>query len=187
MEKQETTKSGRTIRDTYKEKTTWRSIIGKVENKMTNNNEKIGTKEFVVGALIGSVVGAAAAIWYTQKPRKDLKEAINEHTAAVKEKAGSLQKSALTKVSDLTAITRDKTNTLTQSLSQQSSELLSKLNNKNNSNDEKQAEFIPIGEEAPSVKKPKKMTVTAVGDERIQQMLSETKMAFDETERKLNQ
>lgn len=154
---------------------------------MTNtNDEKMGTKEFLVGAIIGSVVGAAAAIWYTQKPRRDLKDAINEHTAAVKEKAESFQKSAITKMSDLTAITRDKTNTLTQSLSQQSSELLSKLNNKNN-NDENQAEFIPIGEAVPSAIKPKKMTVTAVGDERIQQMLSETKIAFDETERKLNQ
>jgi gas vesicle protein len=154
---------------------------------MTNtNDEKTGTKEFLVGAIIGSVVGAAAAIWYTQKPRRDLKDAINEHTATVKEKAESFQKSAITKMSDLTAITRDKTNTLTQSLSQQSSELLSKLNNKNNT-DEKQAEFIPIGEVVPSAIKPKKMTVTAVGDERIQQMLSETKIAFDETERKLNQ
>ena len=151
-----------------------------------DHDEKIGTKEFLVGAIVGSVVGAAAAIWFTQKPRKDLKEALNEHTAVMKEKAESLQKSAKLKVSDLTALTREKSNTLTQSLTQQSNELLSKLNNKNTPID-RQVEFIPIGEEVSKLKKPKKMTVTSIGDERIKQMLSETKMAFDETERKLNQ
>ena len=157
--------------------------------EMSNNiDEKVGTKEFLVGAIIGSVVGAAAAIWIAKQPRKDLKEAINEHTAVMKDKAESFQKSAKLKVADLTAITRDKTNSLTDAITQQSSELLSKLNNKNNNNDnDKQTEFIPIGGEISSVKKPKKMTVTAIGDDRIQQMLSETKIAFDETERKLNQ
>ena len=156
-------------------------------NKMSNNiGEKVGTKEFLVGAIIGSVVGAAAAMWIAKQPRKDLKEAINEHTAVMKDKAESFQKSAKLKVADLTAITRDKTNSLTEAITQQSSELLFKLNNKNNNYDN-QTEFIPIGGEVSSVKKPKKMNVTAIGDERIQQMLSETKMAFDETERKLNQ
>jgi gas vesicle protein len=157
-----------------------------MSNNGTERQEKVGTKEFVLGAIVGGVVGAAAAIWYSQKPRKDLKEAINEHAMAVKDKAESFQKTAKTKMSDLTAITKDKTSTLTQTFTQQSSELLSKLNHKNsNQSGDTQAEFIPIGGVS-SDKKPKKITVTAVGDERIQQMLSETKMAFDETERKLN-
>lgn len=159
---------------------------------MTNNNgANQGSRDFLLGAIIGGVAGAATALWLAQKPGKGIRQNFNERTTLMKDKAQSFQKTAITRVADLAEITKDKTNTWTQSISQQSSELLSKLKNTNengvSSKYEDQLEFIPIGDAAAQPKGPSKINVTINGDDRIQHMLSETKKAFDETERKLKQ
>jgi gas vesicle protein len=163
-----------------------------VGKQLTNNNgANQGSKDFLLGAIIGGVVGAVTALWIAQKPGKEIRETFNVQTATMRNKAESFQKLAKLKVVDLAEITKDKTNSWTQSLSQQSSDLFSKLkdNNENaiSSNEEELIEYIPIGDAASQPKVPSKINVTLNGDDRIQKMLSETKEAFDETERKLNQ
>lgn len=159
---------------------------------MTNNNgTNQGSRDFLLGAIIGGVIGAATALWLAQKPGKDIRENFNDRTALMKDKAQSFQKTAITRVADLAEMTKDKTNTWTQSISQQSSELFLKLKNGNDnavsSKNEDQLVFIPIGDAAAQPKESGKINVTINGDDRIQHMLSETKKAFDETERKLKQ
>lgn len=156
---------------------------------MTNNNgANQGSKDFLLGAIIGGVVGAVTALWIAQKPGKEIRETFNVQTATIRNKAESFQKSAKLKVADLAEITKDKTNSWTQSLSQQSfSKLKDNNENATSSNEEELIEYIPIGDAASQPKAPSKINVTLNGDDRIQKMLSETKEAFDETERKLNQ
>jgi gas vesicle protein len=130
-----------------------------MSNYLREDSEKSGTKDFLLGAMIGGVIGAAAALWFSPKSGNALRESVNNQTAVLKEKAGTIQ----LKVSDLAQLTKEKTNTLTQSISQQSSEALAKLKGKN------QEEIDGHS-----------------GLDSIQQMLEETKKAFDDTEKKLN-
>lgn len=160
------------------------------KNSEMNQHEKVSTKDFLLGAIIGGVVGAATALLVTQKSSKELRDSINDKTASMKTMADSLQKSAKVKVSDIKEITRDKTYSLKQSLSQQSSEIMSNLKKNGQvdlGKDEKQVEYIPIGEVVSAVKEPKIFSEIISDDDEIQKMLSDTKIAFDETERKLNQ
>jgi gas vesicle protein len=66
-------------------------------NNQYSSSEKTGTKEFVFGAIIGGVIGAAAALWFSPKSGTAFRESVNNKTVELKEKASSLQ----TKVSDL--------------------------------------------------------------------------------------
>lgn len=135
-------------------------------NYLHEETEKGNTKDFLLGAMIGGVIGAAAALWLSPKSGTALRESVTNQTAILKEKAGTLQLKE--KVSDIAQMTKEKTNTLTQTITQQSSEAIAKIKGINRSED------------------------SEVSDENsedmnsIQKMLEETKKAFDETEKKLN-
>ncbi|MGJ7920397.1 YtxH domain-containing protein [Neobacillus sp. LXY-4] len=137
---------------------------------LNENNEKTGTKEFLLGAIVGGVIGAVTALWLSPKSGTALRESVNDQTAVLKEKAGSLQ----VKVSDLAQKTKEKTSSLTQSITQQSSEAISKIRGKNTEEAGDNTEAIPAE------------TPLTNNLNSIEQMLAETKKAFDETEKKLN-
>lgn len=73
---------------------------------MDSDYEKAGTKDFLLGALIGGVIGAAAALWFSPKSGTALRETVNNKTIELKEKASSLQ----TKVSELKKKSDEKNN-----------------------------------------------------------------------------
>ncbi len=93
---------------------------------LNENNGKTGTKDFLLGAVVGGVIGASAALWLSPKSRTALRETLNSQTTILKEKADTLQ----IKVTDLAQYTKEKTNSITKSLSQQSSEALAKIKGK---------------------------------------------------------
>lgn len=135
-------------------------------NYLHEETEKGNTKDFLLGAMIGGVIGAAAALWLSPKSGTALRESVTNQTAILKEKAGTLQLKE--KVSDIAQMTKEKTNTLTQTITQQSSEAIAKIKGINRSEDSEVSD--ENSEEMDS----------------IQKMLEETKKAFDETEKKLN-
>lgn len=137
-----------------------------MNNYLHEEKEKFGTKDFLLGALIGGVVGAATALFLSPKSGPELRESVSNQTAVLKEKIPS-------KVTDLAQATKEKTSSLTHTISQQSSEAIAKLRGKKGEADELEelqsdSEFHQAGYDS------------------IQQMLEETKKAFDETEKKLN-
>lgn len=135
-------------------------------NYLHEETEKGNTKDFLLGAMIGGVIGAAAALWLSPKSGTALRESVTNQTAILKEKAGTLQ--IKEKVSDIAQMTKEKTNTLTQTITQQSSEAIAKIKGINRSEDNE-----VLGENSEDM-------------DSIQKMLEETKKAFDETEKKLN-
>ncbi|WP_318507970.1 YtxH domain-containing protein [Bacillus sp. T3] len=141
-------------------------------NYLHEETDKGGTKDFLLGAMIGGVIGAAAALWLSPKSGTALRESVTNQTAVIKEKAGNLQLKE--KVSDIAQMTKEKTNTLTQTITQQSSEALAKIKGINRG-----AESEVLDEN------PNEITDNG-GLDSIQKMLEETKKAFDETEKKLN-
>lgn len=142
------------------------------DQSQAKSDDSINTKDFLIGALIGGMVGAAAALFLTPKSGKELRNNINEQALVIREKTGHLKESAMAKGSQIAAVTKDKTNSLTHSVSQQSVDLVNKVKNL----------------------KPKEEETEQTADEaagkdynEIQRRLEETQRAFDETEGKIHQ
>lgn len=146
------------------------------EQNQSKTEENINTKDFLIGALIGGMVGAAAALFLAPKSGKELRSNINEQASALKEKSGQIRVTAMTKGTELAAVAKEKTNALSQTVSKQSTELVNKVKNlKPSVNPNGQAD-ISLDENS-----------LVTNDDEVQTKLEETKKAFDETEGKYNQ
>jgi gas vesicle protein len=142
----------------------------------TRNDTGTNSRDFLVGAIIGGLAGAAAALFLTPKSGKELRTTLNEQ----KDKA-------VTKSNELASTAKEKANSLAQSVSQQSSDLVSKVKGKQdqgqNEGPEGDLDNVPTSmAETSSMEQ----THTATNEE-IQRKLEETQQAFDDTEEKLNQ
>jgi gas vesicle protein len=142
------------------------------DQSQAKSDDSINTKDFLIGALIGGMVGAATALFLTPKSGKELRSNINEQALVIREKTGHLKESAMAKGSQIAAVTKDKTNSLTHSVSQQSVDLVNKVKNLK----PKEEETEQSADEA-----------TGKDYNEIQRRLEETQRAFDETEGKIHQ
>lgn len=146
------------------------------EQNQSKAEENINTKDFLIGALIGGIVGAATALFLAPKSGKELRSNINEQASVLKGKTGQIRETAVVKGAKLAAAAKEKTNVLSQTVSKQSTELVNKVKNlKPNANPNGQADNRL--EEGSLV----------VNDDDVQMKLEETKKAFDETEVQINQ
>lgn len=69
---------------------------------MGNKNEDgINSKDFLIGTLVGSMVGAAAALLLAPKSGKDLRSDLNNQTSSLREKGNEFASIALEKSSNL--------------------------------------------------------------------------------------
>ncbi|EIJ79296.1 hypothetical protein PB1_17104 [Bacillus methanolicus PB1] len=180
-------------------------------NEMNERNDcSSGSKEFMIGAIIGGVIGAAAALFFAPKSGKELRSNLNKQVLVLKDKTGHFRDSALTKGnslasaakektvqlrdqamtkgSELASVAKEKTSTLTGTITQHSANLLKKVKNMNTAKKDQE-----IREETAQETPSKTIIIDAPkshgnwSDADIQQKLEETKKAFDEMERKLNQ
>lgn len=144
-----------------------------IEQKQSKAEESINTKDFLIGALIGGMVGAAAALFLTPKSGKELRSDINEQASALKEKSDQIRVTAMTKGTELAAVAKEKTNAFSQTVSKQSTELANKVKNLKSS----------INGQA-DISLEENSLVT--NNDEVQTKLEETKKAFDETEKQYN-
>jgi gas vesicle protein len=156
--------------------------MGSLERNQNDQNqlkseENINTKDFLIGALIGGIVGAATALFLAPKSGKELRSDMNEQAIVLKAKTGQIRETAVTKGTELASVAKEKTNTITNTVSKQSAEIMNKVKGFKSS-DETQAQR----EES----NPKTIPLPA-HDSEIQKRLEETKKAFDETEEKVRQ
>lgn len=143
-------------------------------SRETNGKEatKTGSRDFITGAIIGAVAGAAAALLFTPRSGKELRTSINEQTVSILEKTDEVKEKAVSKSSELATAAKEKASSLAQTVSDQSADLMNKVKQKNESD--------PQAEENLD-------TSQSYSSEEIQEKLAETQKAFDETEQKLNQ
>ncbi|GAB3961284.1 hypothetical protein GCM10027614_84040 [Micromonospora vulcania] len=59
----------------------------------------INTKDFLIGGLIGAIVGSAAALLFAPKSGKELREDLNTQVDTIKEKGNQWKDVAMKKVS----------------------------------------------------------------------------------------
>ncbi|MDQ0176859.1 YtxH domain-containing protein [Bacillus chungangensis] len=77
-----------------------------------NQNNQIDTKDFLIGALVGGIVGAATALLLAPKSGKELRSDINEQVSNLKEKTDHWKDAAVEKSSEMAAAAKEKTTQL---------------------------------------------------------------------------
>ncbi|NMO78839.1 YtxH domain-containing protein [Niallia alba] len=143
----------------------------KREQEIIHANESSSSKDFLFGAFLGGIVGAATALFLAPKPGKELLQDLNGQAGVLKEKG-----------SEFISIAKDKTDQLSNVVTKTSVDIMDKVKNtkgQENTSDR----FDELKEQASDLSTSLKSTEF----DEIQQKLEETKRAFDETESKYNQ
>ena len=78
--------------------------------------ERVNMKDFVIGALVGGIVGAAAGLLLAPKSGKDLRSDVAVQAVNIKDKSA-----------DLSSTAKDKTVQLSKQIQEQSSQLVEKV------------------------------------------------------------
>ncbi|GLB58541.1 YtxH domain-containing protein [Cytobacillus sp. NCCP-133] len=163
------------------------------DGNQSKSEENINAKDFMIGALIGGMVGAATALFLAPKSGKELQNDLNEKASLLKVKSGQFRETAMTKGTEFANVAKEKTNAITQTVSKQSNELVNKVKSmKEGKNANEQAANESAAgelESAPEAINDKSFQTEGnapVNDAEIQMKLEETKKAFDETEQKYN-
>lgn len=142
-------------------------------------NENTGSKEFLLGAIIGGLVGAATALFLAPKSGKEIRKDINIQADHLKGKTSQLYDVAKVKGTELAEVAKEKSSTIGQVVTKQSNELISKVKTiKSSKADE--------GQEEDSLANEEDFSPLLSDDKELQKKLEETKKAFDETEAQLN-
>lgn len=135
---------------------------------------------FLLGALIGGLAGAAAALLFSPKSGKELRNSINQQTGSIKDKTVQLRDNVIIKSNQIST----KTSSLTQGLVNQSNDILKKLKpTKSDEDEEKEINYIPL--QTPAEKIETKKIMIPIDSDDIRRKLEEAQRAFDEEENKV--
>ncbi|WP_347549252.1 YtxH domain-containing protein [Pseudalkalibacillus hwajinpoensis] len=104
-----------------------------------NSNNNINTKDFIIGSLIGGIVGAAAALLAAPKSGKELRSDLNQQAGVVKEKTSHFRDTAVERSSDFANRAKEKSNSFYKQVSDQSNNLVSKIKDRNLESEENDA------------------------------------------------
>ncbi|MFC7373344.1 YtxH domain-containing protein [Fictibacillus iocasae] len=83
---------------------------------MGNNNQGIDSKDFIIGALVGGIVGAASALLLAPKTGKELRGDLNEQAILLKDKGNEFSQLAI-----------EKSNSIVKTVSEQSNQVAGKV------------------------------------------------------------
>lgn len=135
-----------------------------------NVNETSGSKEFLLGAIIGGLVGAATALFLAPKSGKEIRTELNTQAESLKGKTSQLYDVAKTKSAELAEVAKVKSSSIGQAVTKQSN--VKSIQPVNDSEEDivYEDDFSPVLSD----------------DKELQRKLEETKRAFDETESQLN-
>ncbi|MEK3991514.1 YtxH domain-containing protein [Robertmurraya sp. FSL R5-0851] len=144
------------------------------ENRQ-NVNETSSSKEFLMGAIIGGLVGAATALFLAPKSGKEMRTELNTQAESLKGKTSQLYDVAKTKSTELAEVAKVKSSSIGQAVSKQSNDMMSKVKL-----------IKPETESEADVVYEDDFSPVLSDDKELQRKLEETKRAFDETESQLN-
>ena len=140
-----------------------------------NVNETSGSKEFLIGAIIGGLVGAATALFLAPKSGQEIRNEINTQAGNLKGKTSQLYDVAKTKSIELAEVAKVKSSSIGQAVSKQSTDMMSKVKS-----------IKPVQDSEADVAYEDDFSPVLSDDKELQKKLEETKRAFDETESQLN-
>lgn len=161
------------------------------ETRETNQNrskENQSSKNFIAGAVIGGVVGAAAALLLAPKAGKEIRSGLNNQVNNLFEKTTQLSDDVFEKRNGLAAATKEKTAMLSKAVVQQSKELVNKAKGLSTisvpEQESSETSYIPINR----ANKTNTENVKPTADEEtdIRKKLEEAQRAFEEAENSMN-
>ena len=157
------------------------------ENNQNRNKENHTSKNFIAGAVIGGVVGAAAALLLAPKAGKEIRSGLNNQMNNLLEKTTQLSDDVFEKSNGLAAATKEKTALLSKAVVQQSKEIVNKAKGLTSDSIDEQEEsetsYIPINNTASKINTQKDDVNTSADQETdIMKKLEEAQRAFDEAE-----
>lgn len=153
------------------------------ENESTQvakNEDSINTKDFVIGALIGGIVGAGTALLLAPKSGKELISDINTQASQLKEKSSHIADTAKVKGTEWVQVAKEKSNEIVQSAKEKSSDLQQTVSKQSADMKDKIKQMTAKDDAVAEENAP-------TSEAEAQKRLEETKVAFDQTEEKVNQ
>lgn len=120
--------------------------------------QNINSKDFIIGTLIGGIVGVSAALLFTPKSGKELRGDINVGASQIKdrandwkdvayEKGSTLKDKAYEKGSEVKDMATDSASQLTKNVSQKTQDLTKSVQNKLQDKRSKEDEALKAAEE----------------------------------------
>ncbi|GEN82178.1 hypothetical protein SLU01_04900 [Sporosarcina luteola] len=91
------------------------------------DNDSSGAGSFLLGALVGGVVGAAAALFLAPKTGKEMRGDLSEQAIQIKNKSIELSAVAKDKATELSSVAKEKTDGLTKTIQEQSEQIVDKV------------------------------------------------------------
>ncbi|MBY6035158.1 YtxH domain-containing protein [Fictibacillus nanhaiensis] len=85
-------------------------------NNNNNNNQNIDSKDFIIGALVGGMLGAAAALLLAPKAGKELRSDLNDQAVILKDKSN-----------EFSHLAREKSSNIVRTVSEQSNQVATKV------------------------------------------------------------
>ncbi len=143
-----------------------------VQRTYEEDSSSINSKDFIIGALVGGIIGAATALFIAPKAGKELRNDITEQARNISEKTDKLYK-------DITETAKEKTSSVSEAVSVKSAEIVSKVRRLKPANDNGVEEL----EAEPIVSSEADVATTI--EEEAQLKLDEAKKAFEESENEL--
>ncbi|MDC3415791.1 YtxH domain-containing protein [Aquibacillus salsiterrae] len=91
------------------------------------DNQNINSKDFLIGSLIGGIVGASMALLFAPKSGKELRSNLNQSANYVKDRAYEWKDIAYEKGSEWKDVAKDNYSQLSETVSEKSHELGDKV------------------------------------------------------------
>ncbi|MFH7819535.1 YtxH domain-containing protein [Neobacillus thermocopriae] len=152
--------------------------MSKREIEARETRKEVTSSSFLLGAIIGGVVGAAAALLLAPKSGKEMRKSITGQADTIIEKSAPLRDNV-----------KSKTISLTQGIAQQSTDLFKKVTGKQANEEEilegSEIPYIPLQHPQERSGKKSKKDKGTIDSEVIRKKLAETQKAFEEEENKV--
>lgn len=156
------------------------------ESNLPQDEEAVNMKNFAVGAVIGGLVGAAAAVFLAPKSGKELRNDLTEQAGVLKEKTSQLRETAMTKGTEIVSMAKEKAEKLNLISKTETTEAVQSVDtlDENVTSSETEVVEASASEDVENPTTPFD-DLTLKDDEDVRQKLEEAKAAFDEEENKV--
>lgn len=110
--------------------------VNEFQKSYEDSRESTSSKDFMIGALVGGMIGAATALFMAPKTGKELRNDLNVQAKTLSEKTEKLRQTAMEKGSAIAGTAKEKTGTVTELVTNKSSDLMNKVKSMKSNNDE---------------------------------------------------
>ena len=97
---------------------------------------KNNSKDFIVGSLVGGVIGAVTALFLAPKSGKEIRDDLGQQASIVKGRTEKFTSQTLEKSAGIANTAKEKTVSLSQVVSEQSSQIMNKVRDLTNTTNE---------------------------------------------------